>query len=71
MHALLTPSLWKWQGMSVGGVTILAMLGAPRLTRKCASPGGGVVRGLLAYFGLGLSTATCCASNRTHWSSVP
>jgi len=54
MHALLTPSLWKWQGMIVGGVTILAMLGAPRLTPQVASPGGGLCGGLLAYFGLGL-----------------
>jgi SulP family sulfate permease len=54
MHALLTPSLWKWQGMIVGGVTILAMLGAPRLTRKLPAPVVGLCGGLLAYFGLGL-----------------
>jgi SulP family sulfate permease len=54
MHALLTPSLWKWQGMIVGGVTILAMLGAPRLTRKLPAPVVGLCGGMLVYFGLGL-----------------
>ena len=54
MHALLTPSLWKWQGMIVGGVTIAAMLGAPRLTRKLPAPVVGLCGGMLAYFGLGL-----------------
>ena len=54
VHALLTPSLWKWQGMIVGGVTIAAMLGAPRLTRKLPAPVVGLCGGMLAYFGLGL-----------------
>ena len=56
--------------MIVGGVTIAAMLGAPRLTRKLPAPVVGLCGGMLAYFGLGLSTTTCCASNRIHWSSV-
>ena len=54
IHALLTPSLWKWQGMIVGGVTIAAMLGAHRLTRKLPAPVVGLCGGMLAYFGLGL-----------------
>ena len=54
IHALLTPSLWKWQGMIVGGVTIAFMLGAPRLTRKLPAPVVGLCGGMLAYFGLGL-----------------
>jgi SulP family sulfate permease len=53
-HALLTPSLWKWQGMLVGGVTIIAMLGARRLTKKLPAPVVGLCGGMLAYFGLGL-----------------
>ncbi len=54
IHALLTPSLWKWQGMLVGGVTIVAMLGARRLTRKLPAPVVGLCGGMLAYFGLAL-----------------
>ncbi|MDP1733532.1 MAG: SulP family inorganic anion transporter [Sulfuritalea sp.] len=56
-HALVSPSLWVWQGMAVGAVTILAMLFAPRLTQRVPAAILALLAGVLCYFGLSLFDA--------------
>ncbi len=53
-EALLSPNLWRWPGIVVGGVTIVAMVIAPKLTKKVPGAIIGLVCGILAYFALGL-----------------
>lgn len=48
---------WQWQGIVVGIVTALAMVGAPRLTKRVPAAIVGLLAGLLAYFALGLNDA--------------
>ena len=52
--ALAAPDQWRWQGIVVGIVTILAMLGAPRLIKAVPGAVLGLIAGIAAYFGLGL-----------------
>lgn len=52
--ALGAPQQWRWQGIVVGVVTILVMLGAPRLTKAVPGAVLGLVAGIAAYFGLAL-----------------
>lgn len=52
--ALAQPALWRWQGMVVGGTTILVMLLAPRLTRKVPAPVLGLGAGVLVYLAVGV-----------------
>jgi SulP family sulfate permease len=54
-ESLAAPGLWKWQGMIVGAVTIVVMLGAPRVTKLVPAAILGLLAGVLAYFGLGLA----------------
>jgi SulP family sulfate permease len=49
-HALASPSLWVWQGMVVGAVTIVAMLFAPRVTQRVPAAILALLAGVLAYF---------------------
>lgn len=51
-EAVTSPSLWNWQSMVVGTVTIVATVVAPRLTKKVPGAIIGVAGGILAYFGL-------------------
>ena len=51
-HALANPALWAWQGMTVGAVTIFAMLFAPRVTQRVPAAILALLAGVLAYFGL-------------------
>jgi SulP family sulfate permease len=52
--ALGAPEQWRWQGIGVGVVTILVMLGAPRLIKAVPGAVLGLVAGIAAYFGLAL-----------------
>ena len=53
-QGLISPGLWKWQGVIVGIVTISAMLLAPKITRRLPAPILGLFGGVLAYFALSL-----------------
>ena len=53
--ALTSPSLWNWQGIVVGAVTMVVMLTAPKLTKAVPAVILGLGAGVLAYFGLGLA----------------
>jgi SulP family sulfate permease len=51
---LRLPSVWRWQGMVVGAVTVTVMLAAPKVTKAVPAAILGLAAGVLAYFGLGL-----------------
>lgn len=53
-HGLVTPGLWQWPALVVGGATIVAMLAAPRITKAVPAAIVGLFGGLLAYGGLAL-----------------
>lgn len=50
---LLSPGVWKWQGILVGLVTIAGTLLAARVTKALPGPVLGLACGMLAYFLLG------------------
>ena len=52
--ALAAPEQWRWQGIGVGVVTIIVMLGAPRLVKAVPGAVLGLMAGIAAYFGLAL-----------------
>jgi len=54
-QALTTPSAWTWQGIVVGGVTMVVMLTASKVTKLVPAAILGLLFGVLAYFGLGLA----------------
>ena len=47
---LISPGLWKWQGLVVGLITMTVMGTAPRITRKVPAIILGLLSGMLAYF---------------------
>jgi SulP family sulfate permease len=53
-HALMSPELWKWQGLTVGAVTTLVMVLAPKVTKLVPAAILGLVAGVLTYFGIAL-----------------
>ncbi len=52
---LSAPETWKWQGITVGAVTITGILLAPKITKAVPATIIGLCAGLLAYFTLGLA----------------
>lgn len=50
--ALLSPALWDWRALAVGGATAGVMLLAPRLTRAVPGTVLGLMAGALTYGGL-------------------
>ena len=50
IQGLISPEIWKWQGLAVGLVTMTVMVTAPRLTRKVPAVILGLLGGMLAYF---------------------
>jgi SulP family sulfate permease len=53
-RGLLEPVLWNWTGITVGLVTIVAMVIAPRITQKVPGAILGLLAGIAAYFALAL-----------------
>ena len=53
-HGLISPSLWQWQGIVVGLCTIVAMLIAPKITKKMPPTILGLSAGVISYFTLSL-----------------
>ena len=49
-HGLLAPELWNWTGVTVGLVTIAAMVIAPRITQKVPGAIIGLMAGISSYF---------------------
>ncbi len=54
-EGLASPSLWQWQGVAVGAVTIAVMVTAPMLTKAVPAAILGLASGVIAYFGLALA----------------
>lgn len=52
LSGLLSPALWKWEGLAVGGVTIVAMAVAPYVTRTVPAAIMGLFAGIASYFAL-------------------
>lgn len=50
VQGLISPELWKWQGLVIGLVTIAVMVITPRITRKVPAAILGLLGGILAYF---------------------
>jgi SulP family sulfate permease len=51
-HGLMSPGLWKWQGLAVGIVTMAVMALAPLVTKKMPAVILGLFGGIMAYFAL-------------------
>lgn len=51
---LVSPQLWNWTGISVGLVTMAAMVMAPRLTSKVPAAIIALLGGIAAYFALAM-----------------
>jgi len=52
LEVLITPHHWDWRGMAVGGMTVAAMLLAPKLTKAVPGTIIGIVAGVLTYAGI-------------------
>ena len=57
-ESLVSASLWQWQGITVGAVTVAVMVTAPMLTKAVPAAILALVAGVLAYFGLALADST-------------
>ncbi|MEI7611544.1 MAG: SulP family inorganic anion transporter [Betaproteobacteria bacterium] len=51
-EVLVRPHDWDWRGMMIGGVTVVAMFVAPKLTRAIPGTIIGIVAGILTYAGI-------------------
>ncbi len=50
IQGLMSPGLWKWQGLVVGIVTMVVMASAPLVTKKIPAVILGLFGGIIAYF---------------------
>ena len=57
-HSLISPELWDWRALVVGGATIAGILIGPSLTHRLPGMIVGVLAGVLAYFGLAMQDAS-------------
>jgi SulP family sulfate permease len=57
-HSLLSPELWDWRALAVGGATITAILLGPQITKKLPATILGVVAGVATYFALASQDAS-------------
>jgi SulP family sulfate permease len=53
LEALTRPDTWQWQGIIVGSLTMLVMVGAPRVTKLVPAAILALVGGVGTYFALG------------------
>lgn len=51
-ESVTSPDLWKWQGITVGAVTILVMLFAPKITKVIPAAILALLAGVMTYFAL-------------------
>lgn len=49
LEVLIAPHNWDWRGLVIGGVTVVTMLLAPRLTRAVPGTIIGILAGILTY----------------------
>ncbi len=53
-QTLVSPWMWDWRGVTIGGATVLTMLIAPRITSKLPATILGILGGVAAYFALAM-----------------
>src|SRR5262249_358918 len=53
-QGLISPEIWKWQGVVVGLTTVWVTLGSPGITQRCPGVVLGVFAGVLTYLGLSI-----------------
>src|SRR5262249_23353769 len=53
-QGLISPEIWKWQGVVVGVTTVVVTLVSPRITQRCPAVVLGVFAGVLTYLGLSI-----------------
>jgi len=51
---ITSPLLWQWSGLLVGGISVAAMVLAPRISQAVPAPIVGLAGGIVTYLGLGL-----------------
>jgi SulP family sulfate permease len=56
-QSLISPSMWDWHALVVGGATIAGILVGPQITKRLPGMIIGVLAGVLAYFGLAMQDA--------------
>jgi SulP family sulfate permease len=54
LTGLISPEIWRWQGLIVGIVTMIIMVTAPYITTKLPAAILGIFGGVLTYFALAL-----------------
>jgi SulP family sulfate permease len=52
LDVLISPQHWDWRGLCIGGMTVLAMLAAPRVTKAVPATIIGIFVGVLTYAGI-------------------
>ena len=57
-QSLISPELWDWRALVVGGATIAGILVGPSITKRLPGMIVGVLAGILAYFGLAMQDAS-------------
>lgn len=55
LKALIQPANWDWRGVTIGGVTVLVMLLAPRVVRAVPGTIMGIAAGVLTYAALAMN----------------
>ena len=57
-QSLISPGLWDWRAVAIGGATIVAMLAGPSLTKRIPGTILGIIAGGATYFGLAMQDAS-------------
>jgi len=52
LDVLLMPQHWDWRGLAIGGMTVLAMLLTPKITKAVPGTIVGIFAGILTYAGI-------------------
>lgn len=53
-QVLISPQMWDWRGLAVGGATVVAMFFASRVVRSIPPTIVGIVAGILTYAGIAM-----------------
>lgn len=51
-EVLISPQIWDWRGLTIGGVTVLAMFFSSRFIKSMPATIIGIIAGILAYAGI-------------------
>ena len=58
LEVLVAPDFWDWRAVTIGGVTVAAMLWSPRFIKSVPATIIGIVAGLLTYSGIAVIDAS-------------